>query len=138
MVEVVDAVDVGAQKGGSTGGGERRSKRARKLRQPVHLSSTTTLHQLKLHLFEVFNVHPKNAQVYTAQNVLLQGDDLSLAQLEVFPEEELRLVSTGEHDDNDISDLFDTSTRHAERRGKGRELEAGFKNTALSLYEDDS
>eukprot|EP00967_Tisochrysis_lutea_P068594 scaffold89949_cov24-Tisochrysis_lutea.AAC.2 len=62
MVEVVDAVDVGAQKGGSTGGGERRSKRARKLRQPVHLSSTTTLHQLKLHLFEVFNVHPKNAQ----------------------------------------------------------------------------
>eukprot|EP00983_Pelagomonas_calceolata_P049985 1141749-Pelagomonas_calceolata.AAC.4 len=51
---------------------------------------------------------------------------------------QLRLVSTGEHDDNDISDLFDTSTRHAERRGKGRELEAGFKNTALSLYEDDS
>lgn len=93
----MDAAEVEGNRGSSAaalGGGvsERRSKRARKLRQPLQLSSTTTLQELKLRLFEVFNVHPKNARVYTRGSVLLECDDLSLAQLEVFPEDEVRAL----------------------------------------------
>jgi len=48
------------------------------------------------------------------------------------------VVSTGEHDDKDVSDLFDfQGAGGAPGRGRGRrEVESGFKNTGLSLYED--
>jgi hypothetical protein len=51
----------------------------------------------------------------------------TLAELEVYPGEELRVVSLGIHDDNDIASVFAS----AGRPGGKRELEMGFKNTAL-------
>jgi hypothetical protein len=50
--------------GGSVGAGtERRSRRARKGRQPINMSSSGTLRELKLNVFQVLGVHPGNVQV---------------------------------------------------------------------------
>ncbi len=48
---------------GALAGGERRSRRARRNRQPLNVSSFNTLRELKLNIFQALNVHPLNAQV---------------------------------------------------------------------------
>jgi hypothetical protein len=59
----------------------------------------------------------------------LEGPEtLTLAELEVYPSEELRVVSLGIHDDNDIDSVFAAASG---RPGGKREVEMGFKNTAL-------
>lgn len=85
---------------------ERKSRRARKGRAPVKVNSDNTIRELKLKLYEIMGIHPKNQRLY-ARAQLLQPDELSLAQAEVFPDEEIRLVHSGEHPDDDISSLFD-------------------------------
>lgn len=63
---------------------------------------------------------------------------MPLAHHEVYPEEEVRIVSTGEYDDDDVTGLFGEEdavvpgSSQARKRGR-REVEAGFKNTGLSL-----
>lgn len=42
---------------------ERRSKRTRKNRFPLHMSSTDTLAELKINIFQMIGVIPKNQQV---------------------------------------------------------------------------
>lgn len=56
-----------------------------------------------------------------------------MAELEVYPGEEVRVVSTGLHDDNDYSGLFATTSGP----NKKREVETGFKNTALLMHYHD-
>lgn len=46
------------------GAGERKSKRARKGRAPLTLSSTLTLGALRLRIFEAVGVHPLNARLF--------------------------------------------------------------------------
>lgn len=60
--------------------GERRSRRARKNRQPVKACSTDTLAMLKLRVFEVLSVHPANQRLYV-RGQLLEGDDCTLAKV---------------------------------------------------------
>jgi len=47
--------------------------------------------------------------------------------VEVYPDEELRVVAAERVDNNDYASLFGDGGR----RGGGREIETGFKNTAL-------
>ncbi len=47
-------------------------------------------------------------------------------QAEIFPDEEIRALITGDHPDDDYASLFDSAG------GKRREVEMGFKNTALT------
>jgi hypothetical protein len=58
--------------------GERKSKRARKGRGPMTVSSTTTLGEVKLRLIEVLGLHPSNAALYV-RGALVDGDGRTLA-----------------------------------------------------------
>ncbi len=71
-------------------------------------------------------------QVYV-RGVLLEGDEASLAALEVYPEEELRVVDSGEWGDDDLDDILPpvVGASGGGKRGGGREKEKGFKDTAL-------
>jgi len=60
--------------------GERRSRRARKNRQPVQASSMDTLATLRLKVFEVLSVHPRNQRLYV-RGQLLSGEDDTLAKV---------------------------------------------------------
>lgn len=62
--------------------GERRSRRARKNRQPVKACSTDTLAMLKLKVFEVLSVHPANQRLYV-RGQLVEGEDFTLARVSV-------------------------------------------------------
>ena len=53
--------------------GERRSRRARKNRQPIKASSTDTLAMLRLKVFEALSVHPQNQRLYV-RGQLLEGE----------------------------------------------------------------
>lgn len=64
--------------------GERRSKRARKTRQPVAVASGTTLAELKLKVFEVHGVHPHNQRLYVRGGQLLEGEQCTLQQVSVY------------------------------------------------------
>lgn len=64
--------------------GERKSKRARKGRAPVRVSSSHTLWDLKLRVLEVLEVHPKNAVVHAWRGnhwLALTPDTATLAGL---------------------------------------------------------
>lgn len=63
--------------------GERRSRRARKNRQPIKACSTDTLAMLRLKVFEALAVHPQNQRLYV-RGQLLQGEDFTLAKVCVF------------------------------------------------------
>ncbi|KAG2444722.1 hypothetical protein HXX76_001466 [Chlamydomonas incerta] len=130
MVELVAAEDLEAAFKDSGAGLERRSRRTRKGRTAITVSNTTTLEQLKLQIFESLSIHPKNQLLYVRGDDgsprQLQGDELSLAQHEVLPGAELRLVRLRlVDDDDDVAGLF------GEGRAKRRQVEEGFKNTAL-------
>ena len=58
--------------------GERKSKRARKGRGPMMVSSTTKLGEVKLRLIEVLGLHPSNAALYV-RGSLVEGDDHTMA-----------------------------------------------------------
>jgi len=58
--------------------GERKSKRARKGRGPMTVSSTTKLGEVKLRLIEVLGLHPSNAALYV-RGSLVEGDDSTMA-----------------------------------------------------------
>lgn len=76
MVELVGEAELAGSWAGASGvgpTGERRSKRARKSRQPVLASSSMTLWQFKLAVYEVLHVHPRNQRV--------SGVDMANAQL---------------------------------------------------------
>lgn len=60
--------------------GERRSRRARKNRQPVKACSTDTLAMLRLRVFEALSVHPRNQRLYV-RGELLEGEDFTLAKV---------------------------------------------------------
>lgn len=73
MVEIVRAEELpGAW---STKGvtGDRRSRRARKGRAPVTVSSWNTLAELKLRVYEALDVHPINAQVWGTVGLCVGG-----------------------------------------------------------------
>jgi hypothetical protein len=59
---------------------ERKSRRARKNRQPLKVCSSDSLAQLRLKVFEALSVHPKNQQLYM-RGSLLQGEESTLAQV---------------------------------------------------------
>lgn len=44
------------------------------------VSCTTTLHELKLRIFEALGVHPKNQLLYTARGQL-EGEEVTLGQV---------------------------------------------------------
>ncbi len=54
-----------------------------------------------------------------------QSDDLTLAEAELFPDDEIRVVDSKEHDTNDLAGLFPASQKG------GRDVERGFTGTAL-------
>ncbi|KAG2448999.1 hypothetical protein HYH02_005753 [Chlamydomonas schloesseri] len=132
MVELVAAEDLEAAFKDSGAGIERRSRRTRKGRTSITVSNTTTLEQLKLQIFESLSIHPKNQVLYVRGDDglprQLDGDELSLAQHEVLPGAELRLVQLRlVDDDDDVAGLF----AGREGRANRRQVEEGFKNTAL-------
>ncbi|GIL43949.1 hypothetical protein Vafri_1528 [Volvox africanus] len=111
---------------------ERKARRSRKGRIVLEVSNTTTLEQLKLQIYEHMHIHPSNQALYVRGEGglprLLEGDDLSLAQHEVVPDEEIRVVRRNVvDDDDDVVGLLGTDNG----RGKKRQVEEGFKNTAL-------
>jgi ubiquitin carboxyl-terminal hydrolase 48 len=59
---------------------ERKSRRARKNRQPLKVCSSDTLAQLRLKVFEALSVHPKNQQLYM-RGSQLEGEQSTLAQV---------------------------------------------------------
>lgn len=65
--------------------GERRSRRARKNRQPIKACSTDTLAMLRLKVFEVLSVHPQNQRLYV-RGQLLQGEQDTLAKVCSWPD----------------------------------------------------
>ncbi|KAK9803279.1 hypothetical protein WJX72_005931 [[Myrmecia] bisecta] len=133
MVEVVKQEDL--QDPSTSAAGERKSRRARKGRAPLQVSSTMTLHALKLALVEALGVHPLNAAVYikrcppgrTECWEELDADEATLADCAVFPDEELRVVNRGLVDDDDLSSLFDGGSNPSKRQ-----MERGFAGTALT------
>ncbi|GAX84137.1 hypothetical protein CEUSTIGMA_g11560.t1 [Chlamydomonas eustigma] len=113
------------------GGGERRSKRARKGRAPLFVGSQDTLGQLKLRVYQALDVHPQNSKIYLRGGRLLEGEDMTLAQLEIFPDEEIRVVDAQVVDGSDLSFMMDGVMEGSAKKGR-RAAETGFKNTLLS------
>ncbi|KAG2495617.1 hypothetical protein HYH03_006217 [Edaphochlamys debaryana] len=131
MVELIPEADLAAAFRDSGATVERKSRRSRKGRVALRVSNTTTLGQLKLQLFQDMAIHPRNQTLYVRgpgnAPRALDGDDLSLAQHEVLPGTELRLVrGTVVDDDADLADLLGDGGGR-----KRRVVEEGFKNTAL-------
>lgn len=61
--------------------GERKSKRSRRGRCALTVSSIDLLSQLKAHIAEALDIHPRNSAVYACQEgvwTLLEGDDQTL------------------------------------------------------------
>lgn len=58
--------------------GERRSRRARRGRAPLTVSSDELLQGLKLRVLEALGTDPRNAAIYV-RGVLLDNDDATLA-----------------------------------------------------------
>lgn len=59
-------------------------------------TTTATTVQQQQQIFQALEVHPRNQRLHTARGPLPGPDDLTLAQLEVLPEEEIRVVNAGE------------------------------------------
>ncbi|KAF8072683.1 UBP26 [Scenedesmus sp. PABB004] len=128
MAELVE--HDGAAQPGAAGGAERKSRRARKNRQPLRVSCGDTLAALRLRVYEALGVHPRNQRIFLRGAVLGGDEAATLAALEVYPDDELRVVNTREVDNDDVSSLFDGVA--GARKGKRREVETGFRDTALT------
>ncbi|EFJ43553.1 flagellar-specific protein Ssa14 [Volvox carteri f. nagariensis] len=137
MVELVPADELEGAFRATIQAPERKSRRSRKGRLALTVSNTTTLQQLRLRVFEQLSIHPRNQSLYVRGEGgcprLLEGDDLSLAQHEVLPGEEVRVVRRNVvHDDDDDDDVVKLLGEvDGGPSGKKRQVEEGFKNTAL-------
>ncbi|KAI3431674.1 hypothetical protein D9Q98_004721 [Chlorella vulgaris] len=130
MLELAATVDEAVVAGDAAGGaGERKSKRARRGRAPVSVSSGDTLQQLRYHVLQTLDVHPKNARLFLRGAPLLAADEATLAECEVYPGDEIRVVDSGEHDGADLAYLFPSYSGKGKR---AREAERGFTGTALT------
>lgn len=109
--------------------GERKSKRARKGRAPITVDCTSTLNDLRLRIYQALGVHPRNARVFVRGHVLDLPVDITLAECEIYPNEEIRVVDTGEHDPDDLTGLFGSPVGGRKGGAGGRE---GFGGTALT------
>jgi hypothetical protein len=61
--------------------GERKSKRSRKGRSVLNVSSSTQLSMLKIHVSESLGFHPRNCALYACRSgawLLLEGNDITL------------------------------------------------------------
>jgi hypothetical protein len=119
----------------AAGAHERKSRRARRGRAPLAVDGATTLAALRLRLLEALGVHPRNARLFLRGARLDAEDSATLAELGIFPGDELRIVDTGEHDANDVEGLFapgGAASGAAGGGGKWREAERGFAGTALT------
>lgn len=65
--------------------GERRSRRARKNRQPIKACSTDTLAMLRLKVFQALSIHPQNQRLYV-RGELLSGEQDTLAKVREWRE----------------------------------------------------
>lgn len=108
---------------------ERKSKRARKGRAPITVAATMPLSDLKLRIFEAIGVHPRNARIFLRGRELTEAH-FSLAQYEVFPGDELKIVNTKEFDPDDYASLFPADSPASKKRP--RQTEQGFTGTALT------
>lgn len=130
MVEVIGADELTSAFNHTAG--ERRSKRARKGRTPIIVSSSETLRDLKYKIYEQLDIHPRNANVYV-RGQKLEVEEATLHQLEVYPDEEIRVVDQAVVDNDNYMELFGDD--HG-AKGK-RTVEHGFKNTKLhGILED--
>jgi len=140
-------------------GGERKSKRARKGRAPLMVSSTLTVGDLKLRIYEAIGVHPKNSRLFLRGRQLdnysnsggggapqneqqqdgegttttnIDGSSMrTLGECEVFPGDEIKVVDTKEFDSEDYASLFGMSSDAGGKR-RERQAERGFTGTALT------
>jgi hypothetical protein len=126
--------------GGSTGEvlGERKSKRARKGRAPVTVDCTSTLHDLRLRIYQAIGVHPRNARLYYRGQMISDKDEITLSELEIYPNEEIRVVDTQEHDPDDLTGLFLSSPTGKKGRRGGPEGFGGTALTGLHLVESNA
>ncbi len=141
-------VAAAAAGGGRTGGGvgvggsdvlgERKSKRARKGRAPVTVDCTSTLHDLRLRIYQAVGVHPRNARLYFRGRQISDRDEITLAELEIYPNEEIRVVDTQEHDPDDLTGLFLSSDSGKKGRRGGPEGFGGTALTGLHLVESNN
>ena len=109
--------------------GERKSKRARKGRAPITVDCTSTLNDLRLRIYQSLGVHPRNARLFVRGQMIENPDDITLSECEIYPNEEIRVVDTGEHDPDDLTGLFGSPTAGRKNGASGRE---GFGGTALT------
>jgi ubiquitin C-terminal hydrolase len=128
----------GRGKAGAGGGagevlGERKSKRARKGRAPVTIDCTSTLHDLRLRVYQAVGVHPRNARLYCRGQIISENpDEITCAELEIYPNEEIRVVDTQEHDPDDLTGLFLGSPGGGNGKKGRRGGPEGFGGTALT------
>eukprot|EP00891_Asterochloris_glomerata_P001850 jgi/Astpho2/1850/Aster-x0084 len=122
---------------GSSVIGARKSKRARKGRVPMTVSSHDTVHDLRLKIVQTFTMHPRNVQIHKlkeGQWQKLEEDKMTLAGCSILPGEELAIANSHEHDDEDYASFFSDSdfkpTGHTAIR------ERGFQGTALQTGSD--
>ncbi|KAL4440027.1 hypothetical protein ABPG75_003028 [Micractinium tetrahymenae] len=118
-----------AAAGAAAAGAERKSKRARKGRAPIRVDSATPLETFKALVWEALGVHPLNAQLFLRGAPMTQDGSATLAECEVFPGDEVKVVDSGEHDSNDYSSILPYSGKGGRRQ---REAERGFAGTALT------
>ncbi|KAL4524346.1 hypothetical protein Ndes2437B_g05121 [Nannochloris sp. 'desiccata'] len=129
----------GVRAGGVFGGGgrddlgERKSKRARKGRAPVIVDCTSTLHDLRLRIYQAVGVHPRNARLYCRGQIISDTkDEITVSELEIYPNEEIRVVDTQEHDPDDLTGLFLSSPGGNSGKKGRRGGPEGFGGTALT------
>lgn len=127
MVEVIAQADFKPDTLNLTG--DRKSKRARKGRAPIKVNADDSIHALKLKVVQTLNVHPQNALLHLFRAGRWQpvtGTDATLADHSILPDEEVIVVNTHEHDDDDLGSFFGASSTAR------TEPERGFTGTALS------
>ncbi|KAL0020878.1 hypothetical protein WJX77_005350 [Trebouxia sp. C0004] len=130
MVELVAQADFKPDTLNLTG--DRKSKRARKGRAPIKVSAHDTIHHLKLKIVQTLNVHPRNTLLHLFRNSQWQpvsDDDATLADHSILPDEELVVINTHEHDDEDLESFFGVSCSNRQLQP-----ERGFTGTALSSH----
>ena len=115
--------------------GERRSRR-RKGRGSIKVNSWMPLSEVKLLIYQALDIHPANQDIYSSRGkliagaggCLIAGEGETLANREVYPDDELRVVDAQVVDGEDYSFLEGSGIKP--KRGR-REAETGFTGTAL-------
>ena len=87
------------------------------------------MNDLRLRIYQSLGVHPRNARLFVRGQMIENPDDITLSECEIYPNEEIRVVDTGEHDPDDLTGLFGSPTAGRKNGASGRE---GFGGTALT------